>query len=567
MAPSRTGRGAAGASKRRPGAGAARHGPRPGAGDGSATAPFAERFRRQAPAIAVALLALFAAFWGVKALTEHRIGNYAVETDFYWKYGPAARDLLQGRVNIANYDSKGWGYPAVVALFSLPGLDPFRAAQILALLSAVAAAWLVFHAHRRLVGAGAALGSLLLLLGNETFLVNTYEVGTDMFFFAVAMGSIALLLARERPSWVAIAGSGLLAGWAFTTRYNGLFLLPGALVLLLGLDPGRPSFRKRLERSASWAAAFFFAALPWLVVNAIHTGNPLTNTNYLNVGYEVHGQGNWEQFFYGGDRKINSFADVVMLDPGKFAGVMARNIAGHLRQDLTVLLPVLWGVLAGVGGLLLLRDRPGGRRTTAYAIFWGLYFLTLVPVFYGARFSLPLLAAYALLAAWTFVSPTLGRPLAGAERSVPLRALLLVGLWIGPAMEAYRAVEDPRNPEGLAAGPYEILPAAEFLRANAKGEGLLARKPHAAYLAEMRFVPIPAVESPAALHEVARRERASYVLVSAAEMSMRAAMRAFATGAEIPGFAMVYESPGALVFEVREMPAVPPVGAPGAPHP
>ncbi|HEU5311806.1 MAG TPA: hypothetical protein VFV24_10165, partial [Candidatus Eisenbacteria bacterium] len=105
----------------------------------------ADRFQRQAPVIAFALLALFASYWGVKIFTEHRIGNYAVETDFYWKYGPAARDLLQGRVDIANYDSKGWGYPAVVALFSLPGLDPFRAAQILALLSALAAAWLVFH--------------------------------------------------------------------------------------------------------------------------------------------------------------------------------------------------------------------------------------------------------------------------------------------------------------------------------------------------------------------------------------------------------------------------------------
>jgi hypothetical protein len=298
------------------------------------------------------------------------------------------------------------------------------------------------------------------------------------------------------------------------------------------------------------------------VVNAMHTGNPLTNTNYLNVGYEVYGQGNWEQFFYGGDRKISSFADVVMLDPGKFAGVMARNIAGHLRQDLGVLLPMLWGILVVVGALLMLRDRPG-RRTAGYLIFWALYFLTLVPVFYGTRFSLPLLAAYTLLAAWPFVSPLLARPLAGVERAFPVRALLLIALWIGPAMDAYRSVEDPRNPESVTAGPYEILPATEFLLANGKGEGLLARKPHAAYLAHMRFIPIPAVDSPAALHEVAVKERARYVLVSSAEMGMRAAMRVFATGAEIPGFALAYESPGALVFEVKEMPPAPPAPGPG----
>jgi len=185
-----------------------------------------------------------------------------------------------------------------------------------------------------------------------------------------------------------------------------------------------------------------------------------------------------------------------------------------------------------------------------------------VPVFYAPRFSLPLLAMYGLLAAWPFVSPTLGNLFAGVERSFPVRALLLIGLWIGPAMNAYRSVEDPQNPESLHAGPHEILPAVDFLREHGRGQGLLARKPHAAYLAHMRFVPIPAVDSPAALHDVAVKERAKYVLVSSAEMSMRAAMRSFATGAEIPGFGLVYESEGALVFEVRETPPVPGGGAP-----
>jgi Dolichyl-phosphate-mannose-protein mannosyltransferase len=559
MAASRRGRGAAGASRRRSGGGstpAARPQTRSRAADSS----WLERFRSQIPAIAIALLALFAAYWGVKILIEHRIGNYAVETDFYWKYGPAARDLLHGRIDIANYDSKGWGYPAAVALFSIPGIDPFRAAQILGLLSAIVAAWLVFHTHRRLVGAGAAVGSLLLLLGNEFFLVNTYEVGTDMFFFAIAMGSIALLHARERPSWVAIVCSGVLAGLAFSTRYNGLFLLPGALAAILLLDASQSGRRTRLVRAAAWTGAFVVAALPWLVVNAMHTGNPLTNTNYLNVGYEVYGQGNWEQYFYGGDRKITSFADVVMHDPGKFAGVMVRNILGHLRQDLGVLLPGLWGVLAVIGALLMLRDRPG-RRVASYALFWALYFLTLVPVFYGTRFSVPILALYTLLAAWPFVSPTLGQLVQGVERTFPVRALLLVGLWIGPTLDAYRWVLDPQNPERLTAGPYEVLPAIEYLREHGSGKGLMSRKPHAAYLANMRFVLIPAVASPAALHEAAVKERAGYVLVSGPEMAMRSVMREFATGAQIPGFKLVYESDGALVFEVVDAP-VPPSGQP-----
>ena len=519
----------------------------PRAQSGASTSGLSFRWTRW---IAYVLLALFAVYWTVKVFTEHRIGNYAVETDFYWKYGPAARDLLHGRVAIENYDSKGWGYPAAVALLSIFGLDPFRAAQILALLSAVLVGLLFYRLHRSLLGPAVALGSLLLLLSNETFLANTYEVGTDMFFFAVVIGSIALLLGRGNPSGRTLLGSGLLAGWAFSTRYNGLFLWPGAIVLLIAVRTVDGPLADRIRRAGVWSAGFIAAALPWLIVNAVHTGNPLTNSNYVNVGYAVYGEGNWEKFFYGGTRAIHSFADVILLDPARFVGAMGKNLFEHVRKDATELLPAIWGGLAVLGGFLLIRERPG-RRVAGYAILWALYFLTLVPVFYGTRFSLPLLAFWLLLAAWPFFSHTLGRPLRAIEGSFPLRVFVFLAIWLTTALQAYQWTEDPQNPEQLRAGPYELIPAVGFLSAHGAGESLLARKPHAAFMARMRFVPIPQFETPDSLHAIADRERARYVLVSGAELAMRAGMRPFASGAEIPGFARVFESPGALVYEVK----------------
>jgi len=501
--------------------------------------------------IAYALLALFAVVMGVPALTEHRIGNYAVETDFYWKYGPAARGLLQGRVDIEHYDSKGWGYPAAVALVSAPGLDPFRAAQILALLSALAAGWLLYRIHRSLLGPSLALLSLLLVLSNRTFLANTYEVGTDMFFFAVVLGSLALLFRSGAPGGWAILVSGLLGGWAFSTRYNGLFLWPGAIALFLLVRPAGGGARGGLRRSLVWTLGFFGAALPWLIINAVHTGHPLTNSNYVNVGFAVYGEGNWEKFFYGSDRNIRSFADVVLLDPARFGRVMLGNVVEHLRRDLSELMPLLWGALGVLGAILLVRDRPG-RRTAAYALVWALYFLTLVPIFYGTRFSLPLLAGYACLACWPFVSATLGKPIESLERSFPLRSFVFLALWIPTAVSAYQWVQDPRNPESLRAGPYELKPAIGFLRDHGAGEALLARKPHAAFIAGMRFVPIPQVDSPAALHEAGEKAGARYLLVSGAELALRAAIRPFASGGvAIPGFALAFESPGAWVYELH----------------
>ncbi len=500
--------------------------------------------------LVVALIALYGLYWAYQAFTVHRLGNYAVETDFYWKYGPAAAALRQGHVLIEHFDSKGWGYPLVVAAFSFLGLDIFRAAQLIGVLSACTVLWCVFFAHRRLLGSVLALLSVLLLIYNPTFLANTYEVGTDMFFFALAMGSVAVLLGVERPGWKAIAVSGLLGGWAFSTRYNGLFLWPGAVIALAALiDRDLPS-RARWIRAGLWSAGFLAAAAPWLIVNAVHTGNPLTNNNYTNVGFAVYGEGNWEHFFYGGDRKIHSFADVVRLDPGRFVRVMAANTFDHLKRDMTELLPPLWGFFAAVGVLVVAiyrRCRPWGM----YLLFGLLYFLTLVPVFYGARFSLPMLAFYSALAVAPFAWDPLAEWVSGIEKRFPIRIFAFLLLWIPGAISAHAKTRDPRNPEAIQAGPYETLEAADFLKSHGRGETLLARKPHVAFLSGMRFAPIPQVDSPAALHQAAIQSGARYLLVSGAEMALRAGVRPLAEpDAHVPGFRRVFESAGALVYEV-----------------
>ena len=499
---------------------------------------------------AIVTIALYGLYWAVTALGHHHLGNYAVETDFYWKYGPAAAALKEGRVLIEHFDSKGWGYPLAVAAISRLGLDLFKAGQVLGLLSACAALWCAFRVHRLLLGPALAFLSVLLLAANPTFLANTYEVGTDMFFFAAAIGSIALLLGTERPGWKALLASGLLGGWAFATRYNGLFLLPSAVIAIrVLLDTERPS-AARWRDAALWSAAFLLAAAPWLYVNWAHTGNPLTNNNYTNVGFAVYGEGNWEHFFYGSDRKIHSFADVVLLDPGRFASVMIANTWDHLRRDLTELTPLPWNVLT-VLGLILVAAVWRGRRWIAYLLFGLLYFLTLVPVFYGARFSLPMVAFYAALAVAPFGWEKLSQLVSGMERRFPVRVFVFLVIWMPGALAAYARTGDPRNPEAVQAGPYETLEAAGYLRSHAGGGTLLARKPHVAFVAGMRFAPIPQVDSPASLHESAIRAGARYLLVSGAELALRAAVRPFAEpDARIPGFRRVFESAGALVYEV-----------------
>jgi hypothetical protein len=322
------------------------------------------------------------------------------------------------------------------------------------------------------------------------------------------------------------------------------------LITILVIRRQREGDPPRWRDAAIWTGAFLAAAAPWLAVNWAHTGNPLTNNNYTNVGFAVYGEGNWERFFYGSDRKIHSFADVVLLDPGRFAGVMVANTIDHLKRDLSQLMPVFWGVLAVAGALVVGLERRG-RLWTAFLFFGALYFLTLVPVFYGARFSLAMLPYYIALAIVPFTWRPLSERAAAIERQFPVRIFVFLLLWLPGAYSAYMWTEDVRNAESVPAGPYETMEAAAYLKQHANGGALLARKPHVAFVAGLRFVPIPEVDSPAALHDVATRERASYLLVSGAEMALRAAVRPFAErGAQIPGFRRVFESQGALVYEV-----------------
>ena len=519
--------------------------PTPGAPSAAATQKTDATFRL----MAIFAIALFGTYWLYEALTQHRLGNYGVETDFYWKYGPAAAALKQGRVLIEHFDSKGWGYPLAVAAISFLGLDVFKAAQVLAVLSACAVLGCLFVLHRRALGSVLALLSVLVLIGNATFIVNVYEVGTDMFFFALVAGSMTLLLGWERKTGARLIASGLLAGWAFSTRYNGLFLWPGAVLALVAFAGKDEPKRSRWIRAGLWSGAFLLSALPWLLVNAAHTGNPLTNDNYTNVGFSVYGEGNWERFFYG-ERKVHSLADVVLLDPGRFAGAMVTNTFDHLKRDLTELLSLPWNLLA-VLGLVVVATERRGRFWGAYLALGFLYFLTLVPVFYGARFSLPMLSFYAALA----VAPLAWNPLARyawpIERRFPIRIFLFLLVWMPGALAASAKLTDRSNPEAIQAGPYELLESVEYLKAHGGGATLMARKPHVAFLSGMKFAPIPQVDTPAALHREARRAGAGYVLISSAEMALRAGLRPLAEReARVPGFHRVFESEGALVYQV-----------------
>jgi hypothetical protein len=99
----------------------------------------------------------------------------------------------------------------------------------------------------------------------------------DTFAFFVVLSAIALLRLRERPSWGAAIGGGLIFGLATLTRITSLsFLLPGLVLVILG---GADTRRKRAGRVAVAALVLLALVLPFLVSCAWTYGDPLHSIN------------------------------------------------------------------------------------------------------------------------------------------------------------------------------------------------------------------------------------------------------------------------------------------------
>src|SRR5262245_25786597 len=217
------------------------------------------------PQVALAALLLYSAIASWVALVAHRAPGYGVETDLLTDFAPAARVLLEGRLDASLYQFHGFGYPALLALVSLPvGGDFFLAARLLNLASAACVLWIAFLLFRHFGGPRWGLLVLLGLAVNPAFCTYTVEAGTDMPAFALALGATYGVLAGRKPR--ALAAAGVAAGLAYVTRYNAIAVLAASILVLLARRDGK--------RLACYAPAAAVPIAAWLVANAAMTGNP-----------------------------------------------------------------------------------------------------------------------------------------------------------------------------------------------------------------------------------------------------------------------------------------------------
>ena len=489
------------------------------------------------------LAGLYLAYMGYITLRYHTVGGMGVETDFYAELYPQARKLLTGEFSPLNYGAKGPVYSLLLAGMYMFVRDYFRAGLVLNLLSGTVFLLILYHLVKRLFDRWTAALSLLAVALNYMFLSYTTQAASDLPFMAVSILSLYFLFRNGGLRDLVLAAAfGLLA---FLTRYNGAFIIAGTTVFLI-LEP-RP-VRERLTRLGIWFAVFIALGLPWFIPNAIATGSPVHNDNYMNVMLEFYALGkgasyeNWQQAM---PKDFTGLGDIIAYDPVYFVSHLAKNVFRHFMADMAQLVGWSLGVFVIAGLVGIFRTRPL-RLRLIYVFFGFVYFMILTLVFFNARFSLFLLTMYPVLAVAVWSKDSVGRFL-GRFRYAALVIIAVVIVVTGMS-GIVRVNGEVRNV------PYFLKDLGEGIAATVSSHDqvIIARKPHTSYYAGLTPSMFPGdVSTVGELVDYCRKNGIDYILYSVVEAQYRPQVRDLLTiDRDFTGLERVYYNRYGVVYRV-----------------
>ena len=465
----------------------------------------------------LAIAALYFFVMLVISLKYHIVGDYGVETDFYWSYVPQAKQILEGTIPIEDFH--GPVYPIVLALISLVSKDLFHAGVVLSILAGAVSLFLIFEILKKLFRSDIALMGTAIVAVNTTFVQYSYTAGTDMLFMALVTASAFLLLREHEMRGMNIALSALLAGIAYLTRYNGIFAVVAVPLAILLANPFQIAFKQRLRPAGLFIGVFLLTIATWGIYCLVEKGSFFYNRNYLNIAYEMFAKGrmSWDQYWSVEAQKFTSLTQVIFADPGLFFGTLVRNFFEHLLSDLGKLVGWQLGAFSIVGIVMFIRGKPQ-PLLMSYFLLSLCFFGVLLLVFYGERFSMYLLPIYAVLALKVLTWQQLAQYRFWKSVQIGAMASFVLVLW--SAVNSYQF-----NSVNIDSGPKEVVSVAEWFDKNIgqaeRGRIIVARKPHIAYYLDMKMQLFPYVNTYEDLIAEMRKVNAAYLYFGLMEAGMR----------------------------------------------
>lgn len=509
-----------------------------------------------ARAYSTAALGIVAAALGLAVFlgSQHQVGGWAVETDFYYIYLPQAREFMDGPPFLTTVAHNPPGYAFLIGVLGNIIGSEFVVARLLTALATGALLWLAFRLTTTIFGNPIALAVTLLLA--IALVPYSYLVGTDVVGGLAMTLPVWWLISRRQVKTAAPLIVGLMAGVAYLLRSNTIVLVP-VIAAVLGFWLMREAtLRRRLFAIGGLVAGFVVVISPWLILNATVNGSPMASTVHLQVGSHFFGTDSGDAYgvtaFQEAALRFRSLADVFRYDPIRvvvryFKGVLLDNPWLLLTQ--VVLFPGI--LLVGAGVIAV------GPRLSPAGVIWlsvcvaGALLLGLVgfyPRYYVFAFP------------WLFILMVLGAGWPGTTTTRDSSwgwsrwagQSLLAGSLIVLLVTSFRTTltqfrEEPRG----------LLALADSLRATARPSDLMvSRKPHLAALAGLRWS-FPYVRDADDLVAEALRSGARYLVYSDFESRIWPALSALSDSAKAPaGFVTRFSEPstGTIVYERAHTP-------------
>jgi hypothetical protein len=497
----------------------------------------------------LALALLYCLILLVLGFRYHTVGDYEVETTFYWSATTGVHGLLLGTPE--TQDSQGPLYSVMLAGASLLTTDLFSVGIALAAMSAAAALLLTHMLFRRLLRHDLAFVGTLLVAANTVFVRYSYSVGVDMMFNALVLAAIVLIVREDTRRWATIGAAALLAACAYLTRYSGIAFLVAVPTALIAVNPHGQTLKDRLVTSGVFIGCFLIAISPWGIYTLLEKGSFFYNKNYLSIAYQMFGNESvsWDQFWQEGAAQYGSLAQVIVKAPILFLRTVFANVLLHGLNDLKNLTGWPMGAFSLCGMVLLVRERQSAH-VWVFLLVSVFFFTMLLLLTSSERLSLCLLTPHVFLA----LKALSWRKLAAYRfwDRAHIGALLAGGLFVWTAITSFDS-----NARTISSGPGEVLSVAEWFRSTQhktpEGTVVLARKPHIAYYLGMKLVSFPPAQTYADLLTEIKKSHASYVYYSLMEAGLTPQFQTLLDPRRAPQFLLPLTStvsPPSVLYQV-----------------
>ncbi len=490
------------------------------------------------------LLGAYGVLMLVLAFVFRKIGLYDMETDFYGDYVEQARSILRGEIPIGHVH--GPGYPLILGIVNLVIQEYFVTGRIISLVSSLLFLYLSYIMVSKNLGKRAGIITILIIMLNPTYFRYSYIASSDLFFtFLVALCVYISISLSERKFTFHNIWLGLMGGFLYMTRYNGVFFFAFYPALLVYRH--RKSPLSAIASIALFMIGVSMILIPWGLYTKSKKGVFLYNANYTNIAWEIYGKGNvsWDEFWHKHQFEYKSFWHVFAKNPELFIQKIGTNLILNVSNEFNLLVGLLFIPIFIIGIWQVLREKRL-NVILPFATFYISFYMIISLVAYSERYNMALLLFYGMICAAAFS----WRPIAHSG----ITSVILSIAVLPNAVKCIRKFKQDLNME-----PRDVLYISrEFKRiygSQQEGKGIMARKPQIAYYLNMKFRHIPYDADLTNLPQIMKREKAEYLYFSGIEYYLREKLRPLSNYQNPPPYLktlIVNYHPFGVLYQLRD---------------